>query len=164
MAGKTKRNRKFDRNRKRSNSMHLYRASNRKLANKLKKIKKHIKNNPNDKKAEVTLTHVQKDFKGPKVLFPQPKEEPKKFRAIYPHEVDMTLDKRDQYNLVVSFGVLVTITPFHSQAEAAFNALKCEGVWYKVTNNIREVYRTKRSLPLLSFKELTKRAYGELHK
>ena len=48
----SKKNRKYGRNSSRSLSMQRYRAEERQAKNKIRKVKKHLKNNENDKQAK----------------------------------------------------------------------------------------------------------------
>ena len=98
MAAKQKKNQKFGRHLK-SPAAQQYKASNREAINKEKKVKKHVKNNPNDLRAKSVLK--SNGGYGSAVEFPvKPVDRPKKMHT--PDLVPEDFTKADQVFILES--------------------------------------------------------------
>jgi len=146
MAQKQSKNRKFDRNRKRSGSMANYRSSNKQLTNKLRKLRNHIKNNPQDAVAEATL---KAGGTGPAAKWPAAEKPDVKERAVMDHPVSVDWSKRRNMFLVYSEHQLVQITPVFDEAMSAYRGLHTQATLCKREGNLIAIIKSKRSTPIV---------------
>lgn len=160
-----KKNRKFDRNRKRSKAMARYNGEGRDVINKKRKIAKHLAAHPEDK----TVHGSVPEFK-----------EPKHHDHKKDHKPDMMWDvegyyKKDKgaktgrievphtmYFTVAYPGVRTEFTHLYTEAKKAFDKLKCFACLYKVEGTSVSILEIKRAEPYLSAK--ARMSYGNLVK
>lgn len=145
MAAAQKKNRKFDRNAKRSPAMAAYRSGNRSLTNKLRKVRKHLKEHPADNVAVLTA----KSGTGPKVDYKVKAAEPPKERVTFDHLVTNNFKKAHRVYMVYSEGTLVDITPHYKDAKASYDKLNSNGAFCTRVGSLITILTSKKSSPLV---------------
>lgn len=144
MAGKEKKNRKFGRNKK-SPAAKLYLMVKKADTNGIRKLKKHLRNNPNDKQNADIL---KAGGSGPIIKFKKEVVEVRE-RLVLDKPVVHNFKKANRLYLVIANGVTLDVGPHYNDVKRSFEKCNSAAAFCRRDGSIITIMETKRSTPLV---------------